>query len=125
MIAGSAAGALQKTRGAAMKDSATPAANPPAENHPSPHKSRYGRLTARELQVLELLAEGLSNKMISRRLEIAPATVKCHVGRILAATGAGNRLEAVVVAARRGLLSHALGTASCPADDASEDRGPP
>ena len=69
---------------------------------------RYNRLTARELEVLTLLAEGLPNKMIGRRLGISAATVKCHIGKVLAALGVASRLEAVIVAARLGLVGDAL-----------------
>ena len=68
---------------------------------------RYPRrihLTPREREVLALLAEGLSNKLICRRLNIAPSTVKIHVARVLAELGASTRLQAVVVAQRLGLL---------------------
>jgi DNA-binding NarL/FixJ family response regulator len=93
-----------------MKDTTTSAASIPGDSYGSRRDNQFGRLTARELQVLELLAQGMSNKMISRRLGISPATVKCHVGKILGAMGAANRLEAVIVAARYGLLGDALGT---------------
>ncbi len=62
-------------------------------------------LTARESEVLGLLAEGLSNKMISRRLGISEHTVKFHVSSIYAKLGAGNRAEAVSRGARRGIIS--------------------
>ena len=60
-------------------------------------------LTPRELEVLALLCEGLPNKLISRRLEISSATVKCHISRILSELGVSSRLQAVVAAARHGL----------------------
>lgn len=56
------------------------------------------RLTPREREVLELLCQGLSNKAISRRLDIAVATVKVHVGNILRALDVSTRLEAVLLA---------------------------
>ena len=56
------------------------------------------RLTPRELEVLSLLCQGLSNKAISRRLDIAVATVKVHVGNILRALDVSTRLEAVLLA---------------------------
>lgn len=61
-------------------------------------------LTAREREVLALLADGLSNKRIARRLEISEHTAKFHIGSILDKLGARTRTEAVVTAARRGLL---------------------
>jgi len=61
-------------------------------------------LTPRELEVLGLMAEGLSNKLIGERLKISDHTAKFHVTAILNKLGAETRTEAVVLAARRGLL---------------------
>jgi DNA-binding NarL/FixJ family response regulator len=61
-------------------------------------------LTEREREVLGLLALGLPNKAIALRLGISDHTVKFHVGAILAKLGAAGRTEAVMLAARRGLL---------------------
>ncbi|MGE5596421.1 MAG: response regulator transcription factor [Hyphomicrobiales bacterium] len=61
-------------------------------------------LTEREHEVLELLALGLPNKGIARRLGISEHTAKFHVGAILAKLGAASRTEAVMLAARQGLL---------------------
>lgn len=63
------------------------------------------KLTEREAEVLELMALGLANKAIARRLGISEHTVKFHVGSILAKLGAVSRTEAVTVAARKGLLA--------------------
>lgn len=62
-------------------------------------------LTPREVQVLELLAEGLSNKAIATRLGISDQTVKFHVSAICGKFGAANRTDAVRRAARRGLIT--------------------
>lgn len=62
-------------------------------------------LTPRELEVLELLSEGLSNRLIAGRLGISEHTAKFHVNAILDKLGAETRTEAVVLAARSGLLS--------------------
>jgi DNA-binding NarL/FixJ family response regulator len=62
-------------------------------------------LTARELQVLALLAEGLPNKSIAVRLGISDQTVKFHVAAIIGKLGAANRTEAVRLAVRRGLIA--------------------
>jgi two-component system, NarL family, nitrate/nitrite response regulator NarL len=62
-------------------------------------------LTAREAEVLALLAEGLSNKAIAARLGVAERTAKFHVESILAKLGAETRSEAIVLAARRGLVA--------------------
>jgi DNA-binding NarL/FixJ family response regulator len=61
-------------------------------------------LTARELQVLQLLAEGASNKSIARRLDITPHTAKFHVASIVAKLGATGRTDAVAKAMRLGLV---------------------
>ena len=63
------------------------------------------KLTARESDVLELLAEGLSNKAIAARLGISDQTVKFHVASIAGKLGAANRTDAVRLAVRRGLLA--------------------
>jgi len=61
-------------------------------------------LTQRELGVLQLLAEGRSNKDIARRLSITEGTAKTHVKSILTKLDAISRTEAVAVAARRGMI---------------------
>ena len=61
-------------------------------------------LTAREHQVLQLLAEGLPNKTIAQRLDISEHTVKFHVNAILGKLGVSSRTEAVVRATRLGLI---------------------
>lgn len=61
-------------------------------------------LTDRETQVLELLAEGLSNKAIAGRLGISDQTIKFHVASIAGKLGAHNRTETVRLAVRRGLI---------------------
>jgi DNA-binding CsgD family transcriptional regulator len=62
-------------------------------------------LTARELEVLGLLAEGLPNKGIAARLGISDQTVKFHLAAIMGKLGAANRVETVRQAVRRGLIS--------------------
>lgn len=61
-------------------------------------------LTAREREVLQLLAQGIPNKQIAQRLGISEHTVKFHVSAIMTKLGAASRTEAVTTAARRGLL---------------------
>lgn len=61
-------------------------------------------LTARELQVLRLLAEGLGNKELAGQLGISDHTAKFHVAQILAKLGVASRAEAVAVGIRRGLV---------------------
>jgi DNA-binding NarL/FixJ family response regulator len=74
-----------------------PDAQPAAEELAEP-------LSARELEVLDLLAEGLSNKLIAHGLNISEHTVKTHVASIFAKLGASSRTEAVSQAIRRGLV---------------------
>jgi DNA-binding NarL/FixJ family response regulator len=62
-------------------------------------------LTAREREVLGLLGQGLSNKMIARDLRISEHTVKFHVSSIYAKLGVASRAEAVSQGARLGLIS--------------------
>jgi DNA-binding CsgD family transcriptional regulator len=69
-------------------------------DEPSPES-----LTARELEVLELIAEGLPNKAIAARLGISDQTVKFHASSIQGKLGAANRTDAVRRAVRRGLVT--------------------
>jgi DNA-binding NarL/FixJ family response regulator len=62
-------------------------------------------LTTREREIVELMAEGASNRVIASRLAISRHTVKFHVASILAKLGARSRAEAVAMALRRGLLA--------------------
>ena len=71
---------------------------PPAEELSEPP-------TAREGEVLGLLARGLSNKQIARELGISEHTVKFHISSLYAKLGVANRAEAVSLAARHGLIS--------------------
>ncbi len=61
-------------------------------------------LTPRERQVLDMMAEGLGNKSIARRLGISEHTVKTHVAALFAKLGASSRTEAVAMGVRRGLV---------------------
>ncbi len=101
------AAALQAVlRGLTVLDPAVAAQLQPAPSvPPAPAADETGEpLTERELEVLRLLALGLPNKAIALRLGISEHTVKFHVGAILAKLGAASRTEAVMLAARRGLL---------------------
>ncbi len=62
------------------------------------------RLTPRESEVLKLLADGASNKLIARRLDISVHTAKFHVASVLQKLQASGRLEAVGIGLRSGLL---------------------
>ncbi|MBK8815521.1 MAG: response regulator transcription factor [Methylococcaceae bacterium] len=61
-------------------------------------------LTTRQIEVLELMTQGLPNKSIARTLNVAEGTIKLHVAAILRALGARNRTEAVIQATRLGVL---------------------
>ena len=71
-----------------------------------------GHLTVRQLEVLALLCEGLPNKTICRRLNIASGTVKVHISSILRELGVASRLQAVVAASSLGLPGNFLAGAA-------------
>ena len=79
------------------------AALPEAGSRPS--DDRLAGLTERELEVLGLVAAGRSNPEIAADLVVAETTVKTHVGRILAKTGARDRVQLVVLAYETGLVT--------------------
>ena len=81
------------------------------DNEPLQHFARWdegreggGGDPRREAEVLTLLADGLSNKEIAARLEISEHTAKFHVNSILQKMGAQKRVEAVVRAAKLGII---------------------
>jgi DNA-binding NarL/FixJ family response regulator len=65
--------------------------------------SDSSQLSARELQVLGLVAEGLPNKLIARRLEISEKTVKAHLTRVFAEIGVSDRTQAALWAQRHNI----------------------
>ena len=80
---------------------------------PRPRRTPFARndkalaalgISTRECEVLELLAEGAANKVIARRLDISPNTVKTHVARLFEKLEAANRTEAIHKARRLELL---------------------
>lgn len=91
---------LDRSVGQRLRIEAVPA--PPGPR--GDEASTVEMLTAREREVLQLLADGLPNKTIAARLGITPNTAKFHVASVLAKLGAASRAEAVAIGARRGLL---------------------
>jgi len=76
----------------------------PTNVRPFDNASPIQALTPREIEVLGMLAEGLGNKTIARRLGISEHTVKFHVSSILTKLNASSRTEAVTLGARQGLI---------------------
>jgi len=63
------------------------------------------QLSPREMEVLKLVAAGLSNKEIAARLGLVVGTVKVHVANILSKLGVADRTQALVSALKRGIIS--------------------
>jgi NarL family two-component system response regulator LiaR len=74
-------------------------------SHPTGSPPTPEPLTERELEVLQLVAQGLSNQEIAKRLVIGDATVRTHIGNILSKLHLANRVQAALYALRRGLSS--------------------
>jgi HD-GYP domain-containing protein (c-di-GMP phosphodiesterase class II) len=96
-------------------DSAAVDATLKAAGHRLPRRAAgSSSLTAREVEVLVLLARGLSNKQIATRLVITPKTAGNHVEHVYAKTGASNRAAAALFAVQHGLLPEQETTATNP-----------
>jgi DNA-binding NarL/FixJ family response regulator len=65
---------------------------------------RVDSLTERELEVLQLIAQGSANKQIARQLDLSPSTVKAHLASIFTKLGVTSRTQAVLYAAQSGLV---------------------
>jgi DNA-binding NarL/FixJ family response regulator len=86
----------------AMSLAAEPSA--PARNEPAPLGPLFVKLSPREIEILDLVARGNSNKIIGRKLSISDQTVKNHVSAILRKLEVNDRTEAVVFALRNGWI---------------------
>ena len=75
----------------------------PAAEHPVPPS--LDSLTEREVEVLELVARGLSNAEIAQRLYVSPATAKTHLARLLMKLQARDRAQLIIIAYETGLVS--------------------
>ncbi len=71
----------------------------------APEPANHERLSGRELEVLALIVEGLTNKEIASRLCLSPDTVKNHVVHIIQKLGVSDRTQAAVMAVRQGLIA--------------------
>ena len=72
--------------------------------HPDSAPEAFDELTAREIEILRMLADGLGNKQIASQLGISEHTVKFHISSILDKLGASSRTEAVTSGIRMGLI---------------------
>lgn len=104
-IAGSAALFESTAADVVLMESATFSSWAPGESEPGAVlKAPVATLTPREVEVLRLLADGDSNKIIAYKLGISDHTVKFHVASILSKLNAGSRTEAVTLGVRLGMI---------------------
>ena len=68
----------------------------------SPARSRAGQLTPREREILQMIADGLTDREVAQRLGLSPATARTHARNLIGKLGAHTRAQAVAIAIRRG-----------------------
>ena len=78
----------------------------PEDSAPERNATPFDELTAREREVLQLIASGLTNREIAEALFITEKTVKTHVSHILGKLGLSDRTQAAILAVKHGLISH-------------------
>jgi Response regulator containing a CheY-like receiver domain and an HTH DNA-binding domain len=78
----------------------------PEDSAPERNATPFDELTAREREVLQLIASGFTNKEIAAALFITEKTVKTHVSHILEKLGLSDRTQAAILAVKHGLISH-------------------
>jgi len=78
----------------------------PEDSAPERNATPFDELTAREREVLQLIASGLTNKEIAAALFITEKTVKTHVSHILEKLGLSDRTQAAILAVKHGMISH-------------------
>ena len=88
----------------AVRAGATGVITAPGNAFRPPTGAPAGQLTAREVQVLSLVADGCSNKDVGTRMSLSALTVKNHLARIGRKLGAGDRAEMVALACRAGII---------------------
>jgi DNA-binding NarL/FixJ family response regulator len=88
-----------------MNGPAAPRPQPGAEQEPATSTSGLDRLTERQMDVIRLVAQGLTNKQIARALNLAPSTIKTHLAHLQAFLGAANRTQASIKAQSLNLLN--------------------
>lgn len=88
-----------------MNGPAAPPSPPGAEQEPATPTSGLDRLTERQMDVIRLVAQGLTNKQIARALNLAPSTIKTHLAHLQAFLGAANRTQASIKAQSLNLLN--------------------
>jgi DNA-binding NarL/FixJ family response regulator len=77
---------------------------PPSNPNINPYDTPDDELSSREIAVLKLVADGLSNKQIGEKLHLSPYTIKTHLHRIGRKLGSGNRAHMITLALRAGII---------------------